>query len=704
MDRRVALLTVVLVSLVAAPAGTPMAGPSDPATTGASGSASDAIATNDRVHAASQQSVPTITRALTLHLTPDRPGEIRAVVSFDVPEEVTELRLQLQSNADVRSTEHFERDGDREYAWTGEGSGGSVTFTYDANETSDTGGRAALAEGLGATDGVQAAEYAFADTGDWAITRVPGLGSSWRWRGADDIDLEKRVTVAGEGTTGGYMAYLGPMRTYSETVEGQEITLAVPDAAEMRESPEAVLASLVNASERLRVGQRDETALVIAAPRAVDWSSAGLQYGDTDAWVVADARLDRANNVWLHEYVHTRQEFRTNRSGRWLTEASADYYAALLAYEQGHVGFDAFREKLDSGAEDPQSTAVLAEPATWSNSANYLKGALVTGAIDRRLRGATDGEATFQRVWRRLNGQEDRVDNSDILAAVEAVSGSETRSYADRYTTGSGTPDSWSRETHSELFGPVPASFAYMLGDGSPAVAGPYRNATVSMSPTLAVGETLEIEATVENVGGGVGSYGTELVVDGTVEATESGELEPGETETIAFERSFDEAGTYDVQVANRELTVTVREPATPRVTGVEAPESVTVGEAFTVRATVDNEAAWPAAGEVSLSLDGEESRTDSVRLPPSSRLTYTGTVTISEAGEHVVRVGGEQVTVTAVEPETTAGSGGDAANGGDGGSTDSVGGGSLPMPGFGMAAAVGALVGLLAGAGLLRR
>jgi hypothetical protein len=702
MHRRLALLSILLVSLAAVPAAMPVSEPSERAPMQAADSASDALSTNDPVHAAGEQSVPTITRTLTLHLTPDTPGEIRAVVGFDIPDEVTELRLQLQPNADVQSTEHFERDGDGEYAWTGDGTGGTVTFTYDANETDDTGGRAALAEGLGATTAdTQAAEYAFADTGDWAITRVPGLGSSWRWRGADDVNLEKDVAVAGEGTTGGYMAYLGPMTTASETVDGQEITLAVPDAAEMRESPEAVLASLANASEQLRVGQRDETALVIAAPRSLDWSSAGLQYGDTDAWVVADARLDTANNVWLHEYVHTRQEFRTNRSGRWLTEATADYYAALLAYEQGHIGFDAFREKLDRGTEDPQSTAVLAEPATWSNNANYIKGSLVTGAIDRRLRVATDGGATFQRVFRRLNGQEEPVDNADILAAVEAAAGSDTRSYADRYTTGSEAPDTWSRDTHAELFGPVPASFAYMLADGSPTVAGAFRNATVGMSPTLAVGETLAVAGTVENVGGGVGSFETRLVVDGTVEATESGELDPGETATFTFERTFDEAGTYDVRVANRELTVTVREPATPRVTAIEAPESVTVGEPFTVRATVDNEAAWPAAGEVSLSLDGEESRTETVRLPPTSRLTYTGTVTISEAGDHVVRVGGEQVSVTAVEAETTAGGTG-TEGGSEAGSDD--GGAGLPMPGFGVTGVVAALVGLLAGFGLERR
>lgn len=702
MHRRVALISILLVSLAAVPAATPVSEPTDDTQpVRASGADADALATNEPVHAAGQQSVPTITRTLTLHLTPDSPGEIRAVVSFDIPDEVTELRLQLQPSADVQSTEHFERDGGEGYAWTGAGTGGTVTFTYDANETDDTGGRAALAEGATTAD-TQAAQYAFADTGDWAITRVPGLGSSWRWRGADDVDLEKHVTVAGEGTTGGYMAYLGPMRTYSETVDGQEITLAVPDAAAMRESPEAVLASIANASEQLRVGQRDETALVIAAPQSLDWSSAGLQYGDTDAWVVADARLDRANNVWLHEYVHTRQEFRTNRSGRWLTEATADYYAALLAYEQGHIGFDAFREKLERGSGDPQSTAVLAEPTTWSNNANYLKGSLVTGAIDRRLRAATDG-ATFQRVFRRLNGQEDNVDNADILSAVEAAAGTDTRSYADRYTTGSDVPDTWSRDTHAELFGAVPASFAYMLAEGSPAVAGPYRNATVGNSPTLAAGETLSVEATVENVGGGIGTYETRFVVDGTVETTDSGELDPGETATVTFERTFDEAGTYDVRVANRELTVTVRDPATPRVTSIEAPESVTVGEPFTVRATVDNEAAWPAAGEVSLSLDGEESRTETVRLPPTSRLTYTGTVTIGEAGEHVVRVGGEQVSVSAVEPETTAG-GTDTENGSAGGSDDDGAGGSLPMPGFGVTAAVAALVGLLAGLGLQGR
>jgi len=43
-----------------------------------------------------------------------------------------------------------------------------------------------------------------------------------------------------------------------------------------------------------------------------------------------------------------------------------------LALEGGHVEFDRFRRVPDRGEESPQSTAVLSQPDSWENNANYL--------------------------------------------------------------------------------------------------------------------------------------------------------------------------------------------------------------------------------------------------------------------------------------------------------------------------------------------
>ncbi|WP_435348133.1 CARDB domain-containing protein [Haloarchaeobius sp. HRN-SO-5] len=730
MHRRFALVTLLLLSLVAGPAATPAV-----ADAGASPVASDAphvqsasepLAADVATGQAASDSAPDdpspvaslpadgaegaeaseLTRTLSLRLTPGTPGELEAEVRFDVPDEVTDVTLTIQSNADVTDTTNFERTGEQQYEWNGTGDTASVTFTYAVNETRDTGRRAGTAAQADAVE-----PYSFVDTGDWALARVARLGTSWRWVGTGDVVLDERVEVEGEGTTGGYMAYLGPMETYTRTVRNQEIRLVVPEAATLRESPAAILDSVGNASEQLRLGERDERVMLVAAPTTLDWSSAGLQYGDTDAWVVANARLDTANNVWVHEYVHTRQEFTANSSSRWLVEGSADYYAALFTYQQGRIGFEAFQEKLGRGLSDPQATAVMSDPTTWSNQANYLKGALVAGAIDREVRADTDGGASLQTVIRRFNDDGTTIDNADVLSAVESVASTNASAYAEQYTTSSSVPSTWSRSTHTDLFGPIPAAFDYEIPADGVGVTGEYRNGSIGRWQAssddgpiqLAVGERLEVTVAVENIGGTDGEYDASFKVDGTVENWTSGTLTPSERTTLSFAHRFDDPGNYTVTVGDRELAVQVQEPADPRVTGLDAPAEVAVGEPFTVETAVDNEAAWPAAGEVVMSLDGETMLTENVRLPPRSRLTYTGRVTVAEPGVHTIQVGNRSVTVEAVDPDAGSEQQVDRSDG-----TGRTGGsGPVPVPGFGAATALLALalaLGVLGGGVLVRR
>jgi len=101
-----------------------------------------------------------------------------------------------------------------------------------------------------------------------------------------------------------------------------------------------------------------------------------------------------AADVWTHEYVHTRQAYRTEASGQWITEASATHYAALFALDRGAADFDAFERTLARGAREPDASAVLSNPTTWDGHADYTKGALVAG-------GSTAGSGPRPTVPRR---------------------------------------------------------------------------------------------------------------------------------------------------------------------------------------------------------------------------------------------------------------------------------------------------------------
>ncbi|WP_435334552.1 CARDB domain-containing protein [Haloarchaeobius sp. TZWWS8] len=676
----------------------------------------------------------TIQRTIRLHLTPNEPGKIEADVVYEIPDAVRTLEVTIQENAAVTATEAFERTGKRRYEWTGESNTATLRFTVDANETGDVerrtaaaqrmkvaqtaeenppseiarpGGdpgntaeqtsnagsdplsvRAARTSGPAATPSQSVTTYSFVDTGDWAIVRVPQLGTSWEWVGSGSVSLDKQVVVAGEGATGGEIAYLGPMRSYETTARGQTIRLVVPRAASMRETPAAVLDSVKNASERLVIGERDPTVVMIAAPASVDWAVAGLQLGEDDAWVIDSARLASADNVWLHEYVHTRQEFKTAETGRWLVEASADYYAALIAFEQGHISFEAFERKLDRGATEPHADAVLAEPETWARGSAYLKGALVSGAIDRRIRESTDQSRTFQNVIRQLNAKREPVSNADILQAVQAMAGDDTRTVASRYTTTTATPEMWSKAVHSELFGVVPAVMQYRVPDDGLAVSGPYRAGAVAANPTLAAGETLAVNVTVENIGGRAGTYNATVHVNGQPGGSYDGRLAPEETASHTFRRTFERAGTYNLSVGQRVVTVTVAEPTPPQVTSLEAPETVAVGESFTVTATVTNDGPVPARRSVGFFLDGESVLTKEAVLQAQSEVTYTLSASFDEPGNHTIQVGDRTLTVTATGAAKEDG--------------DDVG-RSLPTPGVGGLGSVAALA-LVVLVGLRRR
>ncbi|WP_435319777.1 CARDB domain-containing protein [Haloarchaeobius sp. TZWSO28] len=712
MYRRLLVALLVLVSL---PAGTAMAAPTaDGAVATGQGFDRDTLADG----ASQNRTTTDIQRTVRLHLTPSEKGSIQTDVVYDIPSDVTSLTVTLQQNADVVETERFRQTGPREYEWTGSGDTATITFDIDANETEDAGRRdvqfaggeptADAATGpntatdrpaaplqMKTADATPAAEtdeetYAFIDVGPWAIVRVPQMATSWKWVGNDQVGLTKRTVVAGEGATGGQLAYLGPMTEYDTTVREQHIRLIVPRAAEMREKPRAVLDSMAEASGQLRVGARDPSVMVVAAPTSVRWSVAGLQLGADDAWVTADSRLDSADNVWLHEYVHTRQSFRPTEDGQWLIEGSADYYAALLAFDQGHISFSQFQSKLERGEDDPYAAAVLSEPTTWTRGAVYLKGSLVTGAIDRELRDVSDQSSSFQSVFRELNRQDGKISNADILAAIEAESTAETTELAGRYTTTSATPDMWTRQVHENLFGVIPALMRTTVPADGVTVTGPYRNETLSSEPTLAVGEQLQVNVTVENVGGRAGEFETTFRVDGEVTQSKTGSLVPEETKTVTFTREATEPGTARILVGDRVLNVTVREPATPTVASIDVPNSVAPGEQFTVRATIKNDEDWPGSAMVPFVLDGETQFGRAVKLPARSELTYTATASFDDPGEHTIRVGDKQVTVL-VEREQSAGATG----------TDDP--DSLAIPGFGPTAALLALGGLV-GLGAVNR
>lgn len=637
MDRVVVAAVAAL--LVAAAAGAaPAAGHT------ASPAGDTAAATESSVGAAQ---TATIEKRVALFLTPDEPGRIDVEVSYSLPEPVSSLSVSLPDRTAAVERGDFEQTAD-DYEWDGDGDTARLRVTVAANRS---------AGGLRAGADAQSGEYSFVDAGDWALVPVPSMRTGWGWSGPADltVDLAETTTVAGAGSTGGELAYLGPVTEHTREANGQTFTLAVPERAALAADPEAILDTLEAASGRLQVGARDDAVWLAAAPTGAGWGVRGVEYGGSDGWVLADSRLDEPANVWLHEYVHTRQAYTTTASGRWTMEAAAEYYAAGLSLELGLVGFEQFQRYLADGQRDPWRDAVLASPPTWSPGANYLKGGLVWGELDRRVRMATNQTATMHDVLYAMNQQDGDVSNADVVAAVRSTAGGEVAAAADRYTTSDASPSMWYPDGHAAAFGTEPPRMTY--GDREYRVTGPFRNETLAEPPaTLYPGETLAFTASVTNDGGVPGTYEVTLDRDGEVLAAADGSLAADESGRVSVAHTVVEPGTYTLAVGREREAVTARSPSAPRVTDLTVePASVEPGGTVAVTATLSNPGEAPAAGPVAVTLDGRTVGTLNATLAAGETTSRSVTVTLPDAKRYEVSAGDRTVSARASGPGAAA-------------------------------------------------
>lgn len=570
-------------------------------------------------------------------LTPWRPGEVTVRVRFEVPDRVRSLRTEVPADARVMAAHGFEQRPGREYRWEGTTGEPSVTYTLPVNETLNVSGP----EGAGG-------DLVAVDAGDWALFQRPTVPTYWNYTG-DVVGFDRRVETDGPGAAGEWLVFLGEHETYERRAHDQHFRLVVPASAEMAADPETVLDSMAGGSDALRIGDRDETVFAVAAPTdGVEWGAKGLHVGDADLWVRDVEPVAHPDNVWLHEYVHSRQQFVLDPEMRWFREATATYYAALLTLEQERIGYEAFTARLERGASPTYERAVLADQSTWEGAPEYDKGALVVGQLDRQIRDARERERTFQAVVRAMNADRDRTSVDAFLDYVGEYGSPSIAYVAAQYTGTAGNVSTWDRTDHVAAFGQLPARvgvrFPRSGADGAFGVLGPYRNATVNAEDgvVLVPGETLRVNLTAANAGGTTGSFETALTVNGTVTDSVSGTVGPNESTTASVAHTFEETGTYRVDVDGTEVPVRVVEPG--EATVVEF--SVLPGETgsdgnLTVGATVRNDDAVPAETTVGVFRNDRPYETRRVKVGPTATKRVTITVRPVRNGSTVLRVDG---------------------------------------------------------------
>jgi len=298
------------------------------------------------------------------------------------------------------------------------------------------------------------------DEGTWAFTSRYDTGASvvmlYQGQSAPDVTVENELAAEGTGYGGSAFVYVGAHETYNRSFGGQEVTLVVPNAAREQVSVAKVFGALRTASENFDVGARSDDIVMYAPPSPIRQGGAAVGTWNErlmDAWVSADATLQEPGNTWIHEYVHTRQDYRADYSTdgsttntSFLVEGGADYYASLLSLRAGNATFGEFYDDVNASYG---SDAILGDTPAFGceGYAKYSKGRRLVAALDAKLRNDTDGAKSFEDVFRKMNAEaaeddeiEPRVTYEEFKSYVEQVAGTSYDAWLDKYVKTAAVP------------------------------------------------------------------------------------------------------------------------------------------------------------------------------------------------------------------------------------------------------------------------
>ena len=444
---------------------------------------------------------------------------VEVTVRATIPDEYVgeyDFRLQLWNHADVTIVQNTGFDPVLE--------DNVNRFYWDGSTTKPT-----------ATFEVSNPRYEI--TQDWALLHIiPTVRD-----GSTPVDAPVVEEVFG-GTKGNHMLFLGEFGEDSITVGDHQIRLVRPAGVEPDLGSETILTALADASHFLDVGasagDASQDLFVFANPDML---------GGAAAINTIRADPDGSYELWFHEYLHTRQDYRADVDVAWIVEAEATYYQYLLAWKlTDYMDFEGFQSRVGVDPDEGDGV-VITDPDTNPDdrrSPSYWKGAAIIGALDQKIREETSGEATYQDVLRTMN-ENYRADreavrpeyplrvHSDYTDALEEVVGDPMDEFVDDYVFGDATPDPPDDPTRYSV---------------------PSVTVTLVESPeAVTEGEELTLTIEVENDADWKITRQFEAYLDGVVLGTESSvTLEPGERRTVEIHTpsvNVDPGETYELDV-----------------------------------------------------------------------------------------------------------------------------------------------------------
>jgi len=175
-----------------------------------------------------------------------------------------------------------------------------------------------------------------------------------------------------------------------------------------------------------------------------------------------------------------------------------------------------------------------------------------------------------------------------------------------------------------------------------------FKLSPLEVSPAICLpGDTVTVSTTLSNIGNAAGDYVAELLINGTLEKTQTFTLEPGASEAVSFTLSKNEPGQFMAQLG--ELTTSFT------VLGVDnlsiSPPEVEVDQPVTITADVQNAAETQAAYRCYLLCLGKEIEAKDITVAGGSTEKVAFTLSQDAPGMYDVELLGLSGTYKVLKP-----------------------------------------------------
>ena len=161
---------------------------------------------------------------------------------------------------------------------------------------------------------------------------------------------------------------------------------------------------------------------------------------------------------------------------------------------------------------------------------------------------------------------------------------------------------------------------------------------------TIIEGESVTVNATVENVGDRAGTFTAELHVEEEVKEREDVAVGPAKSKEVTFSWTANEADEYEIAVSGQSAgTLVVLEPAEIEVEDVElSDDEILEGETVEVTAELENDGEAEGSFTAEFQIDGETVDEEEVTVGPATTEAVTFSHQFDEPGEYAIAVSGE--------------------------------------------------------------